>query len=160
MVFYFYAFHILTADIQDTVYLRIKEGRCVVVGYCLHFPFIQKESSFYQCLPVSGGAGVRNFRLTGQMAVDFLNGTDTGSQGIAVIVAVKGIEQGAVFPHQCSFCCCGAGVNAQIAVSAVTGNVTGYYIVMALPLIEFIIIFLSGEQRLHTVYFKFHMYVG
>ncbi len=39
-------FHILTADIQDTVYLRIKEGSSIVVGDGLHFSVIQQKGSF------------------------------------------------------------------------------------------------------------------
>ena len=130
------------------------------MGNSLHFPFIQKKRRLYQCLAVSGGAGVGNPCFPRKVAVNLLDGADTGSQGIAVIVAVEGIEQGTILTDQGCLCCGGTRVNAQITVSAVAGNVSGYDIVVALALIEFVIILPGGEQRLHTVHLKFHMYIG
>ena len=160
MVLYLDTFHILTADIQDTVHLRVKESGCIVVGYGLHFPLIQKKGRLDQCLSVAGGTGVCDFGFPGKVAVNFLNGTDTGCQGIAVVVAVKGVEQGTIFPDQGCLCCGGACVYTKIAVSAVAGEFVGFHIVMTLALIEFVIIRPGGKQRFHTVDLKFHMYIG
>ena len=41
-------FHILTADIQDAVYFRIKEGSCVIMGNCFDFTFVKKKCRFDQ----------------------------------------------------------------------------------------------------------------
>ena len=130
LVLYLDTFHILSADIQDAVHLRVKEGSGIIVGNSLHFPFIQKKRRLYQCLAVSGGAGVGNPCFPRKVAVNLLDGADTGSQGIAVIVAVEGIEQGTILTDQGCLCCGGTRVNAQITVSAVAGNVSGYDIVV------------------------------
>ena len=37
------AFHVLAADVQDAVYVRIKEGSCVVMGDGLHLALIQHQ---------------------------------------------------------------------------------------------------------------------
>ena len=37
-------FHILPADIENTIYLRIKESGSIVVGNGFHFTFIQHQS--------------------------------------------------------------------------------------------------------------------
>ena len=60
MIFNTDTFHILTADIKDTVYIRVKELSGIVVGDGLHFAFIQHQSRFYQSLAVTGGAGADN----------------------------------------------------------------------------------------------------
>ena len=83
------AFHILTADIQDAVYFRIKESSCIVMGNSLNLTFIKKKSRFDQCLAVTGGAGKSNLRVFRKKFIDLLDGTDGGFQRISVIVAVE-----------------------------------------------------------------------
>ena len=39
----FDTFHVLTADIKDTVYFRIKECSSVIMCYSLYFAIIQHE---------------------------------------------------------------------------------------------------------------------
>ena len=58
LIFDLDAFHILTADVQDAVYVRIKEGSGVVVGDGLHLALVQHQAGFDQGLAVTGGAGV------------------------------------------------------------------------------------------------------
>ena len=62
-------FHILSADIQNTVYIRIEELSSVVMRNGLNFALIEHERCFDQCLTVSGGAGADNmcfFRKLGE----------------------------------------------------------------------------------------------
>ena len=37
------AFHVLTANVQDTVYIRLEECSCIVVGDGLNLTFIQHQ---------------------------------------------------------------------------------------------------------------------
>ena len=62
-VFQLDALHVLTADIQHAVYLRVKEGRGGGVGNGLHHPLVQGEGGLQQSLAVAGGAGANDFRL-------------------------------------------------------------------------------------------------
>ena len=112
MVFDLYALHILTADVQDTVYLWVKEGGSVVMGNCLYFPFIQHQSSFDQSFTVTGGTGPCNMGIFRKPLIDFLDGCDGGAQRISVVVAVEGVQQGSVFSHQSSFCGGGSCVDS------------------------------------------------
>ena len=76
MVFDADAFHILSADIQDAVYLRIEKFSRIVVGDCLHFALVQHQSGLYQRLSVTCGAGADDMSVFRQKTVDFLNGAD------------------------------------------------------------------------------------
>ena len=82
-------FHILTADIQDAVYFRIKESSCIVMGNSLNLTFIKKKSRFDQGLAVTGGAGKGNLGVFRKKFIDLLDGTDGGLQRISVIIAVE-----------------------------------------------------------------------
>ena len=72
------AFHILSADIQDAVHLRIKESGGIVMRYRLHLALVQKQRRLDQRLAVAGGAGVGDPRVCRKMLVDFLHCLDGG----------------------------------------------------------------------------------
>ena len=44
MIFDLNAFHILTADVQDAVYIRIKEGGGIIMGDGLNLTLVQHET--------------------------------------------------------------------------------------------------------------------
>ena len=56
----FDTFHILTADIKDTVYFRVKECCCIVMGNSLNLALIQHQGSFDQSLAVTCRTGIGN----------------------------------------------------------------------------------------------------
>ena len=62
-VFQLDALHVLTADVQHAVHLRVKEGRGGGMGNGLHHALVQGEGGLQQSLAVAGGAGTNNFRL-------------------------------------------------------------------------------------------------
>ena len=70
------AFHILSADIQNAVHLRIKKGGRIVVCDGFHLALVQKKGGLYQSLSIPGGAGVGDLRAFRQQRVNLLNGTD------------------------------------------------------------------------------------
>ena len=72
------AFHILSADIQDAVYFRVKESGGVVMRYRLHLALVQHQSRLDQRLAVAGGAGIGDPRIGGKMLIDFLYRLDGG----------------------------------------------------------------------------------
>ena len=93
LVLNFNALHVLTANIQDAVYLRIKKCGGIIMGNSFHFAFVQKKSSLDQRLSVTGGTGVGNMCLFGKLFVDLLNRADCCFQRISVITAVKRIKK-------------------------------------------------------------------
>ena len=78
LIFDFDTFHILTTDIQDTVYFRIKESRCIIMRYRFDFPFIEQESRLDQCLAVAGRTGTDDPGGVRQLFVNILDRTDRG----------------------------------------------------------------------------------
>ncbi len=69
-------FHVLTADIKNTVNLRIEESSRIVVRYGFHFAVVQQKGGFHQCFAVAGRAGTDNFSGLWEKRMYFLQGTD------------------------------------------------------------------------------------
>ena len=70
------AFHVLTADVEDTVYLRVEESSGIIVGHCLHLTVVQKKSSLHQRFAVAGGAGAYDLCILRKKRIDFADRTD------------------------------------------------------------------------------------
>ena len=157
VIFDLNAFHILSADVQNTVYIRIKKGGGIIMGNGFHFALIQQQCRFDQCFSVTGGTGPGDMCIFRQETVDLLDGTDGGSQRIAVIIAVKRVEQCPVFSHKCCLGSCGTGIDTQIAVSFISGKLAFFYFICALPFMESIVILLGGEKGFHTGNFKIQL---
>ena len=69
-------FHILSADIQDTVYFRVKESSCIVMGYGLNLALIQEQGSLDQSLAVTCRTGISDLCVFGKQFVNLFNRTD------------------------------------------------------------------------------------
>ena len=147
-------FHILTADIEDTVDLRIKESGCIIVRYSFNLALVKHQSSFDQCFTVTGGAGVGDPGSVRHLGIDFLHGTDGGCQWIPVVVVIERIQQGTIFTDQSSFCCGGSCIDTKETVAFIGSQITGGYVVLTLAFVKRIIGFLGSEQRFHTCNFK------
>ena len=149
-------FHVLTADVQDAVHLRIEEGSGIIVGYRFHFPVIQQEGSLHQSLTVTCGAGAYNIDPFGQAFIDFFQGADGGLQRTAVVIAVKRVEQGAVFPDQRNLCGGRAGINAKERIALIRLKSRSFDMVRIVTLTECLISLPVCKKRLHTFHFEFH----
>ena len=64
------AFHVLSADVQNAVHLRIKECGSVIMCYGLHFAVIQKKSGFHQRFAIAGRTGAHNFNTLGEGGIN------------------------------------------------------------------------------------------
>ena len=69
-------FHILSADIQDTVYFRVKESSCIVMRYCLNLSLVQDQGSLDQSLAVTCRTGISNLCIFGKQFVNLFDRTD------------------------------------------------------------------------------------
>ena len=150
----FDTFHILSADIYDTVNLRVKESSRIVVGNGLNFPLIQQQRGLHQRLAVACGTGKRNVCILRKNAVDLLNGTDGSFKRASVIIAVKGVKQSSVLTYKSGLSGGGTCINTQIAVAVILGKVALLYLIGALTLIKCLIVFLCGKKRLHTFHLE------
>lgn len=86
-------FHILTTDVKDTVYIRLKKGCSIVVGNCLYFSLVQQKSSFDQRFAISGRAGVNNLNTFRQFTVNILDRTDCCTKRISFVIMIERIKQ-------------------------------------------------------------------
>ncbi len=93
----------------------------------------------------------------GHMVVNFQNCPDRGGQGISVVVAVKRVKQGTVFPDQSCFGGRGTGIDTQVTVSFISIEVGCGHVVAALALVESVVLFLRGKEGFHSGHFKFQL---
>ena len=76
LIFDLDTFHVLTADVEDTVHIRFKERSGIVMGHRFHFALIQKQRGFDQCLAITGGAGVDDLYIFRKLAVNIFDRGD------------------------------------------------------------------------------------
>ena len=119
VVFDLDTFHILAADIEDAVYVRVKEGRGVIVGDGLHLALVQHQRGLYQSFAVAGRTGPGNIGFLRKLMVDVEDRPDRRAERIAVIITVERVQQRAVLCHQSGFCCGRAGIDTEKTVSLV-----------------------------------------
>ena len=154
LITYLDTFHILSADIYNTVNLRVEESCCIVMGNGLNFPLIQQKSGLHQRLAVTCGTGKCNVGILWKNAVDLLDGTDGSFKRASVIIAVEGVKQSSVLTYKSSLGGGGACIDTQIAVSVTLGKVALLYLIGTLTLIKCLIVFLCGKKRLHTFHLE------
>ena len=143
-------FHILTADVENTVDFRIEECCGIVMRNRFNLTLVQHQRSFDECFAVTGGTGPGDLCGIRQFGVDFLDRADRGAERISVVVAVEGIQKSAILTNERGFCGCGTGIDSEIAVSFVSGKISRYNIVDALAGQECIVLLLVFKQRFET----------
>ena len=151
-------FHILAADIKDTVHVRLKERRGIVVRHCLDFAFVQHEGRLDQRLAVTGGTGVYDLHTFRKLLINVFDGADGRSQRVAVIVVVEGVEECSVFPYQSGFCSRGTGVDPEECLAAVSSQILYRHLVLRVAGGKFFIFRIGGEQGIQTLYLDLHLY--
>ena len=156
-VFNLDALHILSADIQNAVHIRFKGRRRIIVGDGFNLALIQHQRRFQQRLTVAGGTGVYDIGLFGNDIVYLLHCADCGSQRTAVIIAVKMVQQGSVFADKRHLCSGGTGVDAQIAVSLISGDIRFPDIVAFVASGKFGVSLFIFKERFHPVNLKIHL---
>ncbi len=92
LVLDFDTFHVLSADIQDTVYIRLKERGGVVVGNRLDLAFVQQKGSLNRGFSIAGRAGMYDLHAFRKLAVVIFNCADCRTKGIPFIVMIKRIQ--------------------------------------------------------------------
>ena len=116
------ALHVLPADIEHAVDLRVEERRGGAVGDGLDLTLVEREGGFEQRLAVARGAGARDARARGQMLAQRADGLHSGLDGIALIVRVERVQQLALFAHERELRRGRARVEAEEAVALIGGK--------------------------------------
>ena len=97
-------FHILTTDVKNTVYFRIKKCSGIIMRNGLNLALIKKERCLDQRLSITGRTCISNLRIFRKFRINFLNRTDCSLEWASVVVAVERIQKTSVLSYQCSLC--------------------------------------------------------
>ena len=93
------ALHVLSADIEHAVDLRVEERRGGAVGDGLDLALVERERGLEQRFAVARGAGARNMRARGKMLAQRMYRLHGGLDGIALIVGVERVQKLALFAN-------------------------------------------------------------
>ncbi len=126
----------------------------------LHFSVIQKECGFQQGFPITGGAGADDSCFLRKLFINLTDGADGGFERAAVVAAVERVEKAPLLVHQSDLGRGAPGVDSQITVSFVGGELPSPDMVPGMPLLESLILCFRGEKRLHALHLKFHFDIG
>ncbi len=152
------ALHILSADVENAVHLRVKIRCAVVVRDGFDLAPVQPERGLHQGFAVSGGAAAGNRDAGGKVLIQIGDAADGGLNGRAVVGGIEGPEQLAVFSDECELGRSGAGVNPEEGLALVGGEVFFLHAVAAVAGGKGVVFRLIGEQRLHTLNLEFHLH--
>ena len=150
-VFQLDALHILPADVQHAVHLRVKKRGGGAVGDGFHLALVQTESRFQEGFSVACGAGAGDVRALGQLVPETRHGIHGGADGVALIVGVIGKEKLAVAADERHLRGGGTGVNAEETVTPIPGQALPADDGFAVPGAERLMVFPRGEQGVETL---------
>ena len=150
-------FHVLSADVQHTVGLRIKKSGGGAVRDGLHLAVVQAERRFQQCFAVAGRAGAADVGRGGHKSGKLAHGADGGLDRRAVVIGVERPKQTAVLGDKRELCRGGTGVDAEKAVACIAFKRTAGDAVGAVARRKGGIIRLAFKKRRQTVQLKRHV---
>ena len=150
-VFQLDALHILPADVQHAVHLRVKKRGGGAVGDGFHLALVQTESRFQEGFSVACGAGAGDVRALGQLVPETRHGIHGGADGIALIVRVVGKEKLAVAADERHLRGGGTGVNAEETVTPIPGQALPADDGFAVAGAERLMVFPGGKQGVKTL---------
>ena len=87
------ALHVLSADVQDAVHIRLKERSGIVVSNGLYLTLIQLKGRLKKRFSITGGAGVGYFRIGGKLFLNLGYSSHGCLNRRTLISGIKGIEQ-------------------------------------------------------------------
>ncbi len=94
------ALHVLSADVQHAIHLRVKEGRCGTVCNRFHLAVVQAEGGFEQTFAITSGTGACNPRRFRHFFHQLAHGRARCVNRAAGIAGVEAVEQLALFANQ------------------------------------------------------------
>ena len=157
LIFDFDTFHILTANVQNTVYIRLKEGCRIIMRNSLNFSFIKHQSSFDQCFAVSCGTGMNNLYTLRELIVNIFDRCDRCTKRIPVVVVIEGIKKCSVFTNESRFCSCWTGIDSKKCFSFVWGKIFYRHLMLCMAGNEFLVISSCCKQWIQTFHFEIHL---
>ena len=154
------ALHVLPADIQYAVNLRVEESRRRAVGDGLHFALIQGKGGFEQALAVAGRAGAHDPRAFGHDLTQTLDGGNRGFDGVSLVGGVEGEEKLPLSADEGKLRRGGARVDAEEAVAPVGFEIGLFHNGPAMALTEGAVVVLAFKQRRQALELEGHGHPG
>ena len=148
------ALHVLAANVQHAVDLRVKEGGGGAVGDGLDLALVEVEGGLEKLLPVAGGAGAHDMRVLRKAGKELAHGAHRRADRVAVVVRIEGEEKLPVLPDEGELGGGGSGVDAEEAVAAGAPELPLRDDGPGVPGTEFVIARLGGEERRKPLEFK------
>ena len=113
------AFHVLAADVDDKIHLRLEMGGGTVMGHRFHQAQVTGEGIFDQVLAIAGDRCSPDLDAVSAHGVDGPQLLQHDGHRVALVGVVIGIQQAAVLCDEGQLGGGGAGVNAQPGGAAV-----------------------------------------
>ena len=157
-VFQLDALHILAANIQNAVHLRVKEGGRGTVGNGFHHALIQGESGFQQGFTVAGGTAPDDFCGVRKQLFQFSDRVLGSQDGIALVIGIEPVQKLAVLTDQHKLRGSGTGINAQETISLIGRDLLFPDHGFAVPGLKIRIFLFIPEQRSQTGHLKGDLY--
>ena len=134
------ALHVLSADVENAVDVRIEVGGSVIVCNGFHLAAVQLKGSLHQGFSIAGGAAACDFHLFRHQPVEFCDAADGRMNGRTVVGGIKGPEKLAVFADERKLGGCGACIDAEKSLSLIGGKIFFLYLVVIVAGTEALII--------------------
>ena len=144
MIFYLEAFYVLTADVDDEVYLGAEVSGSLEVSDCFNDAVVDRETCLYEVLAVACNSRA----FYGDIGVHSLVYLFDLVEGLTLIRAVVVIEYTSVVGYEHKFCSSRACVDTEICVALVCTYITVSEVEFLVSVDESIIFSLGAEKRL------------
>ncbi len=143
-----HGFHVLSADVQNEIDVRLEVVRSLIVCDCFDFSEIGLQGAFDQMFTVSGRACLGNRDVFRQMPVHFRQDVNRLLKRITVIVAVPRVKNLLVFAHQDDLGRRRSGIDSQISVAAVCFKRAEVDFGLGMAIAEFLQLFFAVKERI------------
>ena len=142
------ALDILSADVDDKIYLRTEERRCLEVRHSLHDAEVHAQPGTDEIFAVAGDGTAADGAVRTQPLIQGREFPLDAVQRLSLIGGVELVQQFVVFRQQHDLGGGRAGVNAQVRLSGIGAVVTPCHIVCGVALPEALVFLWIAEQRL------------
>ena len=117
LIFDIKAFHILSANINNKIYLRIKIFSSLKMCHCFHKPRIKIKCSLYKLLAIACNRTSFNVYFITKMLVNIGKLRANDSNRIALIRVIVLIYDCIITIKHNEFCCCASAIYANIDIN-------------------------------------------
>ena len=143
-------FHILSADVQNKVHIRLEELRRLIMCNGFNIAKVNHQGFLNQPFAIACHAGIANHNILRHHIIHFIQAFHDNIQRIALIACIEGIEQIAILGNQSHLCCGRACIHTKEGIPMIIRQGHASYLISVMAFLESGIIRFILKQRLHT----------